>query len=150
MSLAVRGDADAQRRLTGLVGVVEPHGVAGTMAAAAASGHEVAKAQAAIARLAEERQLVVFSDEIYDQMLYGDAEHVPIAVVVEKPDVDTADFLAVFRNSNYFAPVVMQDMRQAEEAIELLKSEQGESYKPGTIEQRLKLYLNRQPYREVK
>ena len=46
-----------------------------------------------------------------------DAEHVPIAVVVEKPDVDTADFLAVFRNSNYFAPVVMQDMRQAEEAL---------------------------------
>jgi len=46
-----------------------------------------------------------------------DAEHVPIAVVVEKPDADTADFLAVFRNSNYFAPVVMQDMRQAEEAL---------------------------------
>ena len=39
------------------------------------------------------------------------------ARVVEKPDVDTADFLAVFRNSNYFAPVVMQDMRQAEEAL---------------------------------
>lgn len=46
-----------------------------------------------------------------------DAEHVPVAVVVEKPDADTADFLAVFRNSNYFAPVVMQDMRQAEEAL---------------------------------
>lgn len=46
-----------------------------------------------------------------------DAEHVPIAVVVEKPDADTADFLAVFRNSNYIAPVVMQDMRQAEEAL---------------------------------
>jgi ABC-2 type transport system permease protein len=46
-----------------------------------------------------------------------DAEHVPIAVVVEKPDADTADFLAVFRNSYYFAPVVMQDMRQAEEAL---------------------------------
>jgi ABC-2 type transport system permease protein len=46
-----------------------------------------------------------------------DAEHVPIAVVVEKPDADTAGFLAVFRNNDYFAPMVMQDMRQAEEAL---------------------------------
>ncbi|MEN8751370.1 MAG: ABC transporter permease [Desulfobacterales bacterium] len=46
-----------------------------------------------------------------------DAEHVPIAVVVEKPDADTAGFLAVFRNNDFFAPVVMQDMRQAEEAL---------------------------------
>lgn len=46
-----------------------------------------------------------------------DAEHVPIAVVVEQPDADTAGFLAVFRNNDYFAPVVMRDMRQAEEAL---------------------------------
>jgi ABC-2 type transport system permease protein len=46
-----------------------------------------------------------------------DAEHVPIAVVVEQSDADTAGFLAVFRNNPYFAPVVMQDMRQAEEAL---------------------------------
>jgi ABC-2 type transport system permease protein len=46
-----------------------------------------------------------------------DAEHVPIAVVVEKPNADTAGFLAVFRNNDYFVPVVMQDMRQAEEAL---------------------------------
>ena len=46
-----------------------------------------------------------------------DAEHVPIAVVVEKPDADTAGFLAVFRKNDFFAPVVMQDMRQAEEAL---------------------------------
>ncbi|MFZ1955322.1 MAG: ABC transporter permease [Desulfobacterales bacterium] len=46
-----------------------------------------------------------------------DAEHVPIAVVIEKPDADTAGFLAVFRNNDYFVPVVMQDMRQAEEAL---------------------------------
>jgi alanine-synthesizing transaminase len=37
----------------------------------------------AIARLAEEHQLVVFSDEIYDQILYGDAEHVPMATLVK-------------------------------------------------------------------
>jgi len=35
-----------------------------------------------IARIAEERQLVVFSDEIYDQMLYDGAEHVPMAALV--------------------------------------------------------------------
>ena len=46
-----------------------------------------------------------------------DAEHVPIAVVSEKSDADTAGFLAVFRNNDFFAPVVMQDMRQAEEAL---------------------------------
>jgi len=36
----------------------------------------------AIARLAEERQLIVFADEIYDQMLYDDAQHVPLATLV--------------------------------------------------------------------
>lgn len=38
---------------------------------------------AGIAKLAEERQLVVFSDEIYDQVLYDDAEHVPMATLVK-------------------------------------------------------------------
>ena len=32
-----------------------------------------------------------------------DAEHVPIAVVVEQSDADTAGFLTVFRNNHYFA-----------------------------------------------
>jgi len=36
----------------------------------------------AIAAVAERHGLVVFSDEIYDQMLYGDAEHVPMATLV--------------------------------------------------------------------
>ncbi|MBK8801823.1 MAG: aminotransferase class I/II-fold pyridoxal phosphate-dependent enzyme [Fibrobacteres bacterium] len=38
----------------------------------------------AIARMAEEHQLVVFSDEIYDQILYDGAEHVPMATLVKK------------------------------------------------------------------
>ena len=38
---------------------------------------------AAIAALAEKHQLVVFSDEIYDQMLYGDAVHVPMASLIQ-------------------------------------------------------------------
>jgi alanine-synthesizing transaminase len=36
----------------------------------------------AIARIAEEQQLIVFADEIYDQMLYDGAEHVPMATLV--------------------------------------------------------------------
>ncbi len=35
-----------------------------------------------IVRIAEEHQIIVFADEIYDQMLYGDAEHVPMATLV--------------------------------------------------------------------
>jgi alanine-synthesizing transaminase len=37
---------------------------------------------AAIARMAEKRRLVVLSDEIYDQILYDDAEFVPMATLV--------------------------------------------------------------------
>jgi alanine-synthesizing transaminase len=36
----------------------------------------------AVARLAEKHQLVVFSDEIYDQMLYGESQHIPMATLV--------------------------------------------------------------------
>jgi alanine-synthesizing transaminase len=36
----------------------------------------------ALARLCEARGLVVFSDEIYDQMTYGEAEFVPMATLV--------------------------------------------------------------------
>lgn len=36
----------------------------------------------AIARLAEKHKLIVFSDEIYDQMTYGEAESIPMATVV--------------------------------------------------------------------
>jgi alanine-synthesizing transaminase len=36
----------------------------------------------AIARIAERHQLVVFSDEIYDQMVYDDAESIPMATLV--------------------------------------------------------------------
>jgi alanine-synthesizing transaminase len=37
----------------------------------------------AIARLAEKHRLVVLSDEIYDQILYDDAEFVPLATLVQ-------------------------------------------------------------------
>ncbi len=35
-----------------------------------------------IARIAEQHQVVVFSDEIYDQMLFGEARHIPMATLV--------------------------------------------------------------------
>ncbi|MBT8046813.1 MAG: aminotransferase class I/II-fold pyridoxal phosphate-dependent enzyme [Xanthomonadales bacterium] len=36
-----------------------------------------------IVRIAEQHQIIVFADEIYDQMLYGDIEHVPLATLVQ-------------------------------------------------------------------
>ncbi|GIK34053.1 MAG: aminotransferase [Gammaproteobacteria bacterium] len=38
----------------------------------------------AIARLAEKHKLIVFSDEIYDQMTYEDAEFIPMATIVRE------------------------------------------------------------------
>jgi alanine-synthesizing transaminase len=37
-----------------------------------------------IAKLAEKHQLVVFADEIYDEMLYGGAEYVPMATLCKQ------------------------------------------------------------------
>ncbi len=37
-----------------------------------------------IARIAEQNQMVVFADEIYDEMLYGDAEHIPMATLINE------------------------------------------------------------------
>lgn len=49
VSLAVRGDAEAQRRLTALTSTVEAHGVAGTMLAASLTGLEVGVPRAPLA-----------------------------------------------------------------------------------------------------
>ena len=38
----------------------------------------------AIAQLAEQHHLVLFSDEIYDEMLYDDAEFIPMATLSPK------------------------------------------------------------------
>jgi len=35
-----------------------------------------------IAGIAEQHQMIVFADEIYDQMLYGEASHIPMATLV--------------------------------------------------------------------
>jgi drug efflux transport system permease protein len=46
-----------------------------------------------------------------------DVEHVPVAVVVERPSADTADFVASLRGSRYFAPVEVPGMQAAEQAL---------------------------------
>jgi ABC-2 type transport system permease protein len=46
-----------------------------------------------------------------------DAEHVPIALVVELPSPDTASFTSGFQHSRYFEPVFHRNLREAEEAL---------------------------------
>jgi alanine-synthesizing transaminase len=56
----------------------------------------------AIARIAEEQQLIVFADEIYDQMLYGDTEHVPMATLVHETLCATFNGLSkIYRACGY-------------------------------------------------
>ena len=44
---------------------------------------EIRRTEPVVAALAQSRQLVVFSDEIYDHMLFDDAVHVPMATLVK-------------------------------------------------------------------
>ena len=46
-----------------------------------------------------------------------DAEHVPVAVVIENPTDVTASFAASLVNSRYFAPTFMPGRRDADEAL---------------------------------
>ncbi len=46
-----------------------------------------------------------------------DAEHVPIALVVENPSPDTTSFTSGFYGSRYFDPVTMYDFQAAEQAL---------------------------------
>jgi len=46
-----------------------------------------------------------------------DAEHVPVALVVEQPSADTASFTSGFEQSRYFQPVYMRDMHEAQQAL---------------------------------
>ncbi|MGA7541029.1 MAG: aminotransferase class I/II-fold pyridoxal phosphate-dependent enzyme [Steroidobacteraceae bacterium] len=56
----------------------------------------------ALARLAERSGLVVFSDEIYDQMVYDDAEFVPLATLVRETLCATLSGLSkVYRACGY-------------------------------------------------
>jgi ABC-2 type transport system permease protein len=46
-----------------------------------------------------------------------DVDHVPVALVVERPSADTADFVGSLRGSRYFAPLEVPGMRAAEQAL---------------------------------
>lgn len=47
-----------------------------------------------------------------------DAEHVPVGLVVEKPDQETSRFIGSFMQSRYFEPVLMSSMVEAVRALE--------------------------------
>ena len=56
----------------------------------------------AIVTLAEDNGLVIFSDEIYDEMVYEDAEFVPMATLVENTLCATFSGLSkVYRACGY-------------------------------------------------
>ena len=46
-----------------------------------------------------------------------DAEHVPVALVVELPSPDTASFTSGFQQSRYFEPVSLRNLGEAERAL---------------------------------
>ena len=82
----------------------------------------------AIAGLAEQHGLIVFSDEIYDEMLYDDAEFVPMATLVRDTVCATFSGLSkVYRACGYRVGwvVISGDMDRADGylgALELLAS----------------------------
>jgi ABC-2 type transport system permease protein len=61
--------------------------------------------------------LPVFLLLIFGYGISLDAEHVPVAVVIEQPDADTASLAGRFSGTSYFAPVFMGDMVRAEAAL---------------------------------
>jgi alanine-synthesizing transaminase len=82
----------------------------------------------AIAKLAEKHHLVVYSDEIYDQILYGDATFTPMATLVQSSLCVTLSGLSkVYRACGYRVgwAVFSGDVEHAREylsAMELLSS----------------------------
>jgi alanine-synthesizing transaminase len=82
----------------------------------------------AIAKLAEKHRLVVFSDEIYDQILYGDSSFTPMATLVNSTLCVTLSGLSkVYRACGYRVgwAVFSGDVEHARDylsAVELLSS----------------------------
>jgi ABC-2 type transport system permease protein len=65
---------------------------------------------------------IAFLMPIFLLLLFGygvslDSEHVPLALVVEQPNADTASFTAAFQQSRYFDSVAYADTREAEQAL---------------------------------
>jgi ABC-2 type transport system permease protein len=65
---------------------------------------------------------IAFLMPVFLLLIFGygislDAEHVPIALVVEQADADTAGLVARFEGSRYFSPILLRDPARAEEAL---------------------------------
>lgn len=65
---------------------------------------------------------IAFVMPLFLLVLFGygvslDADHVPVALVAEVPDADTADFLASLEASHYFAPRHARSLAEAEQAM---------------------------------
>jgi ABC-2 type transport system permease protein len=65
---------------------------------------------------------IAFLMPIFLLLLFGygvslDSEHIPLALVVEQPNADTADFTAEFSHSKYFVPSWYASTREAEQAM---------------------------------
>jgi alanine-synthesizing transaminase len=81
-----------------------------------------------IARIAESRQIIVLSDEIYDEMLYGDAQHIPMATLVHDTLCATFNGLSkVYRACGYRVGWIAfsgerENAREYLHAVELLAS----------------------------
>jgi len=83
---------------------------------------------AEIAAIAEKHRLVVFSDEIYDEMLYGEAKHVPMATLVHDTLCVTFNGLSkIYRACGYRVGWIVfsgdrEHARDYMHAVELLAS----------------------------
>lgn len=81
-----------------------------------------------IAAIAEQHQIVVFSDEIYDQMLFGGAQHIPMATLVHDTLCATFNGLSkIYRACGYRVGWISfsgdrAHARQYLQAVELLAS----------------------------
>ena len=65
---------------------------------------------------------IAFLMPLFLLLLFGygvslDSEHIPVALVVEQQDADTASFTASFHQSRYFTPMLYATTRQAEQAM---------------------------------
>jgi ABC-2 type transport system permease protein len=65
---------------------------------------------------------IAFLMPLFLLLLFGygvslDSEHIPVALVVEQADADTASFTAAFHRSRYFTPTLYTDTGQAERAM---------------------------------
>lgn len=65
---------------------------------------------------------IAFLMPLFLLLLFGygvslDSEHIPVALVVEQPDADTASFTASFHKSKYFMPALYSNGQEAERAM---------------------------------